>query len=181
MKKLVAAAFAAFSLALAGTALQPAQAQSFTTKDASHLVFNVGYYDVVQDDDTATSFGVEYRDGNTFLGIFKPMVASFVTTDGSFWLGAGVAVDFYLGENVVLTGSFAPGYYAEGDGKDLGYPLEFRSQLELGYRFEDYSRLTVGINHLSNSGIFDDDGNPGTEVVTVNYYLPLGNLMSMME
>lgn len=169
------AALAAATGMLFAAAGAPAQAQSFDKPDSAHLVLDVGYYDVVQDDDTAYSFGAEYRHGETFLGIFKPMVASFGTTDGSFWIGAGVAVDFYLGDNVVVTGSFAPGFYEEGDGKDLGYPLEFRSQIELGYRFEDYSRVTVGINHLSNSGIFDDDGNPGTEVVTINYYLPLGS------
>ncbi|SMF38498.1 Lipid A 3-O-deacylase (PagL) [Tistlia consotensis] len=182
MKKFLVAALAALSGSLLALAAPTAQAQdiSFSKDTSSFLVLNGGYFDVVKGDEPAGSFGAEYRHSEGLFGVFKPMVATFGTSDGSFWIGAGVAVDVYFGDHVVLTGSFAPGYYAKGDGKDLGYPLEFRSKAELGYRFDDTSRLTLGIAHLSNSGAWSDH-NPGVEVATVNYYLPLGNLFSMMK
>jgi opacity protein-like surface antigen len=183
VRKLVLAALVAATAAAAAVTAAPAQAQLnevFNREDSSHLVLNAGWFDVVAGDEETVSFGAEYRHGDALLGVFKPMVAALGTAEGGFWIGAGVAVDVYLGDSVVLTGSFAPGYYEEGSGKDLGYPLEFRSQIELGYRFADYSRLTVGLSHLSNSGLWSDE-NPGTEIATVNYYLPLGTLFSMMD
>lgn len=183
MKKLILAMLVAAIGATAAVTAPPAQAQLkevFGREDSSHLVLNAGWFDVINRDEETVSFGAEYRHGEGILGVFKPMVAALGTVEGGFWIGAGVAVDVYLGDSVVLTGSFAPGYYEEGSGKDLGNALEFRSQLELGYRFADYSRVTVGISHLSNSGIWSNE-NPGTEIATVNYYLPLGTLFSMMD
>ena len=72
----------------------------------------------------------------------------------------------------MLTPSFAPHYYW-GDNKklDLGYALEFRSQLEAAYRFDDRSRLGMAIGHYSNASL--GDSNPGTEFLTVYYSIPL--------
>ena len=80
-------------------------------------------------------------------------------------------VDITFFDSVVLTGSFAPGLWSEGSGKDLGHVVEFRSQVELGYQFENQSRLSVAFSHLSNAGL--DDDNPGTEVLNLYYHIPL--------
>ncbi len=32
---------------------------------------------------------------------------------------------------IKFTPSFAPGYYQQGDGKDLGHALEFKSEMQL--------------------------------------------------
>ena len=52
--------------------------------------------------------------------------------------------------------------------------MEFRSTIELGYRFDDRSRLSLAFGHLSNAGI--GDSNPGTEVLTLYYHLPIDRL-----
>ena len=74
----------------------------------------------------------------------------------------------------MLRPSFAVGAYADGNGKDLGGVLEFRSAIALAWRFDDRSRLGVEFSHLSNAGIYDT--NPGTENLTVNYSVPLDRL-----
>jgi len=71
----------------------------------------------------------------------------------------------------VLTPSFGVGAYDEGDGKDLGDTIEFRSQVELAYRFDNRSRVGVAFSHISNAGI--GDRNPGTEILNVYYAYPL--------
>ena len=38
---------------------------------------------------------------------------------------------------LTFTPSFAPGLYDEGDGKDLGHVLEFKSEVQLSYDFSD--------------------------------------------
>jgi hypothetical protein len=73
----------------------------------------------------------------------------------------------------VLTPSFAAGYYDNGDGVDLGHEVEFRSSIELSYRFDNRTRLGVSFYHLSNASI--GDTNPGTEVLSVVYSIPLGS------
>jgi lipid A 3-O-deacylase len=130
----------------------------------------VGWYDILEGDDDAVDFRLEYRHGDDFLWL-KPWAGAEVNTDGSVWGGVGVLIDITFFDNIVLTGSFAPGLWAEGDGKDLGHVVEFRSQIELGYQFENQSRLSVGFSHLSNAGLGDD--NPGTEVLNLYYHLPL--------
>ena len=130
----------------------------------------VGWYDLVQDDNEAVDFRLEYRHGDDFL-FLKPWGGVEVTTDGSVWGGIGVLVDITFFDSVVLTGSFAPGLWAEGDGKDLGHVVEFRSQVELGYQFENQSRLSVSFSHTSNANL--DDTNPGVEVLSLYYHLPL--------
>ncbi len=142
--------------------------------DPSFLVFGLGYYDMNKQDDTAVDFRLEYRHGEKFW-IFKPWVGGEGTSDGAFYGAAGVLVDVYFGTRVVLTPSFGAGLYANGSGKDLGHAVEFRSQIELSYRFDDRSRLGVAFSHISNASIADE--NPGVEVLNIYYSLPLDGLL----
>lgn len=71
----------------------------------------------------------------------------------------------------MLTPSFAVGAYEDGDGKDLGGTLEFRSAVELSYRLDDRARLGLAFDHISNASIYDD--NPGTESLVLMYAIPL--------
>ena len=133
----------------------------------------IGWYDFNLSDDEAVDFRLEYRHGEDFLWL-KPWGGVEVTTDGSVWGGIGVLVDVTFFDSVVLTGSFAPGLWAEGGGKDLGHVVEFRSQVELGYQFENQSRLSLAFSHISNADL--DSHNPGTEVLNLYYHLPLDAL-----
>ncbi len=142
--------------------------------DPSFLVFGLGYYDMNKQDDTAVDFRLEYRHGEKFW-IFKPWVGVEGTSDGAFYGAAGVLVDVYFGTRVVLTPSFGAGLYANGSGKDLGHAVEFRSQIELSYRFDDRSRLGLAFSHISNASIADE--NPGVEVLNLYYSLPLDGLL----
>lgn len=164
---LVAAAAAVFLCLGQGAAL--AQAGGGGGDDPKFLAFSAGYHDLFDDSD-AFEGRLEYRHDRKFW-IFKPMAGVLATTDAAVYGYAGVMVDIYFGRRVVLTPSFAPGLYRKGDGKDLGGALEFKSQLELAYRFDNRARLGVGISHLSNASIYDR--NPGTETVFVTYAMPL--------
>ncbi|MFN3400752.1 MAG: acyloxyacyl hydrolase, partial [Ferrovibrio sp.] len=115
-------------------AVSPA-AQAQGKDDPSFLTIAAGYHDIADDHD-AFEGRLEYRFGDKFW-IFKPMVGVLATSDSAVMGYAGVLVDIYFGRRWVLTPSFAPGLYREGDGKDLGGTIEFKSQLELSYRFDD--------------------------------------------
>src|SRR3546814_389899 len=121
-------------------------------------------------DNEAADFRLEYRHGDDFLWL-KPWGGLEVTSDGAVWGGVGVLIDITFFDAVVLTGSFAPGLYEDGNGKDLGHLIEFRSQVELGYQFENQSRLALAFSHLSNGSLNED--NPGVEVLDLYYHIPL--------
>lgn len=137
------------------------------------LSIGLGWYDV-NDDMDAVDLRVEYRSDWKMLGIVKPWVGMEVTSDRAAYVVGGLLADIFFGRRVVLTPSFGVGAYLDGDGKDLGHTVEFRSQLELGYRFDDWSRVSLAVGHISNASLGDD--NPGTEIATLYYHLPLRSL-----
>ena len=158
-------ALAILAAGLFGLSALPARAD-----DPAFLAFGAGYFDI-NDDKEAAEFRIEYRGGKK-LWIFKPMVGGMATSDAAIYGYAGVNVDLFFGRRFVLTPNFAAGFYHDGDGKDLGHSAEFRSGLELAYRFDNRSRLGLAFHHISNASL--DDNNPGTEILAIVYSLPLG-------
>ncbi len=123
---------------------------------------------------TAAEFALQYRSDYQFW-IFKPHAGVMATTDGGVYGFAGALVDVYFGNRWVLTPSVAVGAYHSGGGKDLGHALEFRSGAELAYRFDARSRLGLGLYHISNADIGDE--NPGAESALLTYSLPFDKLL----
>ena len=137
--------------------------------DPSFISTGVGYYDIFGDDE-AGEFRVEYRNNYRFL-LFKPFVGVALTTEQAVFAYAGVLTDFYFGRRIVVTPSVAPGYYHNGNGKDLGHEFEIKSGLEFSYRLDDRSRISLHFYHLSNAGL--EDTRPGVEVLGTSYSIPL--------
>lgn len=157
----------------------PAYAQD-KNEEPDAIVFGAGYYDFIRgvknkgDAQEAGLFNIEYH-SNKKLWHFTPQMGIWGTNDGSAYIYAGVRLDVFIGNRVVFSPSFSPGLYHEGKGKDLGFIVEFRSSAEIAYRFDDYSRLSLGIAHLSNASI--GDKNPGVETLTLTYSIPLTNIL----
>jgi hypothetical protein len=145
-------------------------APSADADDPSFLSFGAGYYDF-EDDDGAFDLRAEFRSSYKFLGVVKPWIGVQVTSDIASFGVAGILVDLFFGRRVIVTPSFGVGLYSDGDGKDLGNTVQFRSQIEGGYRFDDRSRLTLALSHISNAGLGDD--NPGANILSVYYHIPL--------
>jgi len=142
--------------------------------DPDFLSVAGGWYDWNRQFDQAGEFRLEYRSDRK-LWVFKPFAAFAITSDRSIFLHSGLLLDIYFGRRLVLTWSEAPGFYDQGDSRrDLGYPLEFRSQLELSYRFDDRSRLGLAVSHYSNASL--GDSNPGTESAMLYYSIPVDKL-----
>jgi len=124
----------------------------------------------LDDDKDSVDFRAEYRSDYKLLGVAKPWLGIEATTDQAIYGLGGILVDLYFGRRWVFTPSFGAGAYSDGNGKDLGHTVEFRSQLEFGYRFDDRSRLSMAVSHISNAGL--GDSNPGTEIATIYYHIP---------
>jgi lipid A 3-O-deacylase len=143
--------------------------------NVDYLSIGVGVWDITQDDDMATDLRIEYRDGESLIWEIKPWAGLEVTTDGSIWGGAGILADLNITDNIYFIPSFGVGLYAQGSNdKDLDHPIEFRSQLEAGYQFDNDQRVGISFGHISNADLGDD--NPGTEILNVYYHIPVGEL-----
>ena len=70
--------------------------------------------------------------------------------------------------SINFTPSFAPGYYHEGDGKDLGSALEFKSELQFSLDLPMKSQMGFSYNHVSNAGL--GDKNPGANSYMFNFF-----------
>jgi hypothetical protein len=156
---------------LAVIAAAPARAE-----DPDFLAVQAGVFDVVLDEDRVGAFALEYR--SSFKAwIFKPFIGIMTTTDEAVYGYGGILVDVFLGhrrQRWVITPSVAVGGYTRGGGKDLGAVPEFRTGLEIAYRFDDRSRLGLMFHHISNADI--GDRNPGTETLVLSYSVPIRNL-----
>lgn len=159
---------------LLGLAALLATAVPATAEEPAFISFGAGYYDLF-DDQSAGEARLEYRFAEKDkLFFFTPFVGVMATTDAATYGYAGVGIDVFFGRRWVATPNFAVGVYGNGDGKDLGYAVEFRSGLEVAYRFDDYSRLGLSFTHISNAGL--DDRNPGVESLVLMYSMPFERL-----
>ncbi|NQV46364.1 MAG: acyloxyacyl hydrolase [Rhodospirillaceae bacterium] len=181
MNKLLTLAIAAL-LCTAG--LTPAQA----AEDPALISFGAQAFDWFQMKDIQTELRVEYR-GEKLIADFKPyasMAGIYCKADwfpfcegdrstGSGFFGGGMLLDIYFGNRIVLTPSFGPNYYTGGNRDlDLDSPLVFRGQLELAWRFDDYSRFGIAISRYDNLGL--GDRNPGADSAGIYYSVPFDSL-----
>ena len=95
----------------------------------------------------------------------------YANDDYSAWVFGGLRRDFHLSKSWIVTPAFAVSLYHQGDGKDLGGPLEFRSALEIAHQWPSRRRLALAIYHLSNAGIYSH--NPGMNSLILTYSFPL--------
>ncbi len=136
-----------------------------------------GAYDIMRPKWRTWQFDMEYKfhvkrwEAPTPYLEFRPLVGMFVTARGSGYIYAGLNFDLLFAKHILFAPGFAAGYYWQGSGKDLGYPLEFRSGVELAWQFDDGGRFGAHFYHLSNASI--GRKNPGEESLVVYYDIPI--------
>lgn len=163
MKRVLSIFTLSLALALPGAAY---------ADDPDFLTIGAGFFDFNRQKDQGAEFRVDYR-SDFKLWHFKPFLTAAGVSNGMTFIGGGILLDIYFGRRFVVTPSFAPTWWrGKTDELDLGHGLEFRSQIEFAYRFDDRSRLGIAISHSSNASL--GDTNPGTETLLVNYSYPLG-------
>ena len=134
------------------------------------LNFYSGVFDFSDDKKKSTIFGIQHQDENlirdSFLGTLSPITGLMFTADNAAYFYTGVQAQYKIG-NLNIVPSFTPGYYNQGDGKDLGYPLEFKSELQLSLDILSNTELGFSYNHLSNASL--GDKNPGVNSYMFNF------------
>ena len=134
--------------------------------------FNVytGMFDFSDDKKRSTLIGFQHQNEelnrDTFLGNLSPITGGMMTADNAAYFYTGVQAQYKIG-NLNFTPSFAPGYYSQGSGKDLGHALEFKSELQLSLDLPKDSQFGFSYNHLSNASL--GDKNPGANSYMFNF------------
>ena len=133
--------------------------------------FYIGNFDFSDHKQKSTLFGFQHQNENlqrtTFLGNASPITGGFITEKSAAYIYTGVEWNYDLGGNMKFTPSFAPGLYSQGDGKDLGHALEFKTEIQASYIISETSSFGISYNHISNASL--GDKNPGANSYMFNY------------
>ena len=132
--------------------------------------FFTGNFDFSDDKQSAYLVGFQHQNENlnrdTFLGNVSPITGGFLTENSAAYIYTGIEWNVEVGK-MLFTPSFAPGIYHEGNGKDLGHILEFKSEVQLSYAVSENTSFGVSYNHVSNASL--GDKNPGANSYMFNF------------
>ena len=139
-------------------------------KNNTEFNFYTGMFDFSDDGKRATLIGFQHQNEElyreTFLGNLSPITGAMITADNASYIYTGIQGQYKIG-SLNFTPSFTPGYYNEGNGKDLGHALEFKSEVQLSLELPKDSQLGFSYNHLSNASL--GDKNPGANSYMFNF------------
>ena len=140
------------------------------SKNETELNVFTGLFDFSDSKQKAGLIGLQHQNEDlfrkSFIGKLSPITGGFLTENNAFYLYTGVQAEYELGF-LTITPSFAPGYYNYGSGKDLGYPLEFKSEIQVSFDLSDTSHLGMSYNHISNASL--GTKNPGANSYMFNF------------
>ena len=129
-----------------------------------------GMFDFSDDGKRSTLIGFQHQNvdlnRDTFLGNLSPITGALITADNAAYFYTGVQAQYSIGALNVIP-SFTPGIYEQGDGKDLGHIIEFKSEVQLSLDLPKDSQFGFSYNHLSNASL--GDKNPGANSYMFNF------------
>ena len=147
-------------------------AEEFKAND-NNTKFNIysGMFDFSDDGKRSTLIGFQHQNTDlnkdTFLGNLSPITGLLFTSDNAAYIYTGVQAQYSVGVLNVIP-SFTPGLYNQGDGKDLGHAIEFKSEIQLSLDLPRDSQFGFSYNHLSNASL--GDKNPGANSYMFNFF-----------
>jgi len=146
-----------------------AKTKGINNKNTEIGIFT-GMFDFSDDKQASGVLGLEHQNYDLFksslLGKISPITGGFVTANNAFFIYTGAQVEYELGF-LKITPSFAPGYYNSGGGKDLGYPLEFKTEVQATIDLSESTHLGMSYNHISNASL--GTKNPGANSYMFNF------------
>ena len=131
--------------------------------------FFTGMFDFSDHKQASGLIGMQHQNEELFThfghSTISPITGGFITSKNAFYLYTGVQADYEIGA-LTFTPSFAPGYYNYGSGKDLGYPIEFKTEVQMAYDLSEATHLGMSYNHISNASL--GKKNPGANSYMFN-------------
>ena len=132
--------------------------------------FYTGMFDFSDDGKKSNLFGIQHINENlyreSFLGTLQPVTGVLITADNAGYIYTGFQIPYKSG-SLTITPSFTPGLYSDGDGKDLGHVIEFKSEIQISLEISSNSELGFSYNHISNASL--GNKNPGANSYMFNF------------
>ena len=133
--------------------------------------FYSGMFDFSDDGQRALLFGLQHQNENltreSFLGKVSPVTGFFLTENQAAYVYTGIQAHYNLGD-LDFTPSFTPGLYHEGDGKDLGHVIEFKTEVQFSINTSADTKFGFSYNHVSNASL--GSKNPGANSYIFNFF-----------
>ena len=137
----------------------------------NEINFYSGMFDFSDDGQRALLFGLQHQNENlireSVLGEISPVTGFFLTENQAAYLYTGIQAHYNLGD-LDFTPSFTPGLYHEGDGKDLGHIIEFKTEVQFSINTSAYTKFGFSYNHVSNASL--GSKNPGANSYIFNFF-----------
>ena len=137
----------------------------------NEINFYSGMFDFSDDGQRALLFGLQHQNENlireSVLGEISPVTGFFLTENQAAYLYTGIQAHYNLGD-LDFTPSFTPGLYHEGDGKDLGHVIEFKTEVQFSINNSADTKLGFSYNHVSNASL--GSKNPGANSYIFNFF-----------
>jgi lipid A 3-O-deacylase len=140
------------------------------------LAISEGVCGIVRPKDQTATFQLEYQPTTltqpcSWFGV-RPQLGFFITARAASYLYGGFRFEFTPVSWFIITPGIAGGFYIQGNGKNLHFPIEFKSSFEIAVQFKEKSRrIGLQFYHLSNASI--GSRNPGTEALVLNFGIKL--------
>ena len=137
----------------------------------NEINFYSGMFDFSDDGQRALLFGLQHQNENlireSVLGEISPVTGFFLTENQAAYLYTGIQAHYNLGD-LDFTPSFTPGLYHEGDGKDLGHVMEFKTEVQFSINTSADTKFGFSYNHVSNASL--GSKNPGANSYIFNFF-----------
>ena len=102
--------------------------------------------------------------------LIRPTFGVLTSSTGGAYAYSGVVAEIPLPGSFRLSPGFAPGVVLANGDRDLGFPIEFRSSIELSAAPMESLRFGIALSHISNGRL--GDHNPGVEMLTFSVAIP---------
>lgn len=138
--------------------------------DIRHMSVIAGEVGINDTLDGPQWYGIEFRGRPHTRWNLVPGYGVNWAANGAYYVFIDNRINYWVRERWLFSLYSGPGVFKRSRELDLGHTIEFRSGVEVAYRFDDDSRFGISWAHLSNASI--SDRNPGTEVLVLTYSRP---------
>jgi hypothetical protein len=160
-----------FLIAISVLFFSPINAEENKNDNDYEYNFYVGNFDFNDHKQKAIMLGFQHQnetlERKTFLGNMSPLTGGFITENSAAYIYTGVEWNYDMSDKMTFTPSFTPGLYSQGDGKDLGHVLEFKTEVQASYTYSENTSFGMSYNHMSNASL--GNTNPGANSYEINF------------
>jgi hypothetical protein len=159
---------------------EPAHASTQANPDSMFTESGVGQSSLSVDVGTImkhplhfSRYGYDMANHHPLIGAlwdrFNGIIGYTNLTGSTHFFYGGIGLSIPLADQVMIGGSFAPGYYHDHGNLPLDSVLVFRSQGWIGFKYSQHQALSLDWHHFSNGGL--GTVNAGVNVIGMTYHL----------